>query len=108
MKRKAINIILILSLLANAYQYTYMVGYDKNVGMVTDAYEVEQLENFDLNRAIHEKNLLILDLQYKLNDCRSLVAIIEEEFKGLVAVSHLIGDTNGKNNKEKQESEKER
>ena len=105
MKRKAINIILIISLLANAYQYSYLVGYDKNVSMVTNAYETEQLENFDLNRAIHEKNLLIFDLQYKLTDCRSLIAIIEEEFKGLVAVSHLIGDKNGKDNKKSKQKE---
>ena len=95
-----------MSLIGNAYQYVYLKGYDRNVGIVTDAYELEQLENFDLNRAIHEKNLLILDLQYKLNDCRSLVAIIEEEFKGLVAVSHLIGESNRKDTKEKQKEKR--
>jgi len=106
MKKKLVNIFLILSLIGNAYQYTYLVGYDKNVGIVTSAYEKEQLENFDLNRAIHEKNLLIFDLQYKLTDCRSLIAIIEEEFKGLVAVSHIIGENNGKNIKEEQKEKR--
>ena len=97
-----------LSLLGNVYQYTYLLGYDKNVSLVTEAYEVEQLENFDLNRAIHEKNLIIVDLQYKLNECSSLIAIIEEEFRGLILVSHLIGDKNGKDNKENEEGNKER
>ena len=103
MKNKILNAVLIISLIGNAYQYSYLLGYDKNVSTVTSAYEVEQLENFDLNRAIHEKNLLIFDLQYKLENCRSLVAIIEEEFKGLVAVSHLLGGKNGKEKETKKE-----
>ena len=100
---KLVITILVLSLLGNVFQYTYLMGYDKNVSTVTDAYEVEQLENFDLNRAVHERNLLILDLQHKLSECTSLIALIEEEFKGLVAVSHLLG---GKNGKEKETKEK--
>jgi len=98
-------IALCLSLLGNAYQYTYLVGYDKNVKIVTDAYEVEQLENFDLNRAIHEKNLLIIDLQYRVSQCESLIAIIEEEFRGMILVSHLLGGKNGKEKETKTKKE---
>ena len=62
-------ILALLSLLGNIYQYTYHLGYDANVSMVVDAYETEQLENFDLNRTLHHRNLIILDTQYKLEEC---------------------------------------
>ena len=64
-------ILALLSLLGNIYQYTYLRGYDANVSMVIEAYEKEQLENFDLNAALHHRNLVIFDLQYKLDECLS-------------------------------------
>ena len=64
-------ILALLSLLGNIYQYTYHLGYDANVSMVVEAYEVEQLENFDLNRTLHHRNLIVLDLQHELEECLS-------------------------------------
>lgn len=64
-------ILALLSVLGNIYQYTYHLGYDANVSMVVDAYEVEQNENFDLNTALHHRNLILFDLQYQLEDCLS-------------------------------------
>jgi|TARA_R110002020_G_scaffold57980_4_gene159235 hypothetical protein len=81
-------IFLILSLAGNVYQYAFYKGYDQNVGIVIEAYSEEQLENFDLNRAIHEKNLLIFDLDWKLKECISILNIAEEE--GAIAVEHLL------------------
>jgi hypothetical protein len=37
--------------------------------MVVEAYEKEQLENFDLNAALHHRNLIVLDIQYQLEEC---------------------------------------
>ena len=65
----SLMILALLSILGNVYQYTFHKGYDANVAMVVEAYETEQLENFDLNRAVHERNLIILDTQYKLEEC---------------------------------------
>ena len=90
MSSKVKMIILILSLLGNIYQYTFFKGVDKNLGTIVNAYEVEQLENFDLNRAIHEKNLLIFELDWKLKECISMVKIIEEETDGSIAVGHIL------------------
>jgi len=81
-------IILMVSLGGNIYQYSFYKGYDKNVGFVVDAYEIEQLENFDLNRAIHEKNLIIFELDWKYKECRSMVEMIEDE--GLVIIKHTL------------------
>ena len=64
-----LTILAILSLLGNLYQYTYLRGYDANVSMVVEAYEKEQLENFDLNAALHHRNLIVLDIQYQLEEC---------------------------------------
>ena len=61
--------ILLISMVLNFYQYSFMKGYQENVGIITTAFETEQLENFDLNRAVHERNLIILDTQYKLEEC---------------------------------------
>ena len=83
-------VILILSLAGNLFQYTFHKGYDQNVSFVINAYEEEQLENFDLNRAIHEKNLIILDLNWTLNECKSMLQIIEEETDGSIAVKHIL------------------
>tara|TARA_R100000995_G_C3415732_1_gene91474 strand:+ start:305 stop:646 length:342 start_codon:yes stop_codon:yes gene_type:complete len=83
-------ILLMVSLGGNIYQYSFYKGYDKNVSFVVDAYEVEQLENFDLNRAIHEKNLIIFELDWKLKDCISMVEMIEDE--GLVIIKHTLED----------------
>ena len=83
-------VILILSLSGNLFQYTFHKGYDQNVSFVINAYEEEQLENFDLNRAIHEKNLIILELQWTLNECKSMLQIIEEETNGSIAVKHIL------------------
>ena len=83
-------VILILSLVGNLFQYTFHKGYDQNVSFVVNAYEEEQLENFDLNRAIHEKNLIILDLNWKFNECKSMLQIIEEETDGSIAVKHIL------------------
>ena len=83
-------VILILSLTGNLFQYTFHKGYDQNVSFVVNAYEEEQLENFDLNRAIHEKNLIILDLNWKFNECKSMLQIIEEETDGSIAVKHIL------------------
>lgn len=64
-----LTILALLSLLGNLYQYTYLRGYDANVSMVVDAYETEQLENFDLNRTLHHRNLIVLDLLDELDEC---------------------------------------
>ena len=82
--------LLIISASGNFYQYSFHKGYDKNVSFVINAYEEEQLENFDLNRAIHEKNLIILDLNWTLNECKSMLQIIEEETNGSIAVKHIL------------------
>jgi hypothetical protein len=82
--------LLIISVSGNFYQYSFHKGYDKNVSFVINAYEEEQLENFDLNRAIHEKNLIIIDLQWTLNECKSMLQIIEEETDGSIAVRHIL------------------
>ena len=62
-------ILALLSVLGNIYQYTYHLGYDANVSMVIEAYEQEQNENFDLNTALHHRNLIVFDLQYQLEEC---------------------------------------
>ena len=83
-------VLLILSVSGNFYQYSFHKGYDKNVSFVINAYEQEQLENFDLNRAIHEKNLIIINLEWTLNECKSMLQIIEEESNGSIAVKHIL------------------
>ena len=82
--------LLIISASGNFYQYSFHKGYDKNVSFVINAYEQEQLENFDLNRAIHEKNLIIINLEWTLNECKSMLQIIEEESNGSIAVKHIL------------------
>ena len=86
----AVATLLVISLVFNYYQYAFMKGYQDNVGIITTAFEQEQLENFDLNRAIHEKNLMILDLNWTLNECKSMLQIIEEETDGSIAVKHIL------------------
>ncbi len=66
-----LGILALLSILGNIYQYTYHLGYDANVSMVIEAYEQEQNENFDLNTALHHRNLILFDLQYQLEECFS-------------------------------------
>jgi len=83
-------ILLAFSLGGNIYQYSFYRGYDKNVGIVVDAYQQEQLENFDLNRAIHEKNLFILDLNKRLQECLAVVNIIQDESDGMIVVEHIL------------------
>ena len=71
-------IVALLSIFGNVYQYTFHKGYDANVSMVIDAYVVEQNENFDLNTALHHRNLILFDLQYKLEECLAgQVAVIQ-------------------------------
>jgi hypothetical protein len=84
--------LLVISMLLNFYQYSFMKGYQENVGIITTAFEQEQLENFDLNRAVHERNLQILDLNFKYNECVSMLQIIEEETDGSIAVKHILED----------------
>lgn len=83
-------VVLTISLIGNVWQYAFFKGVDKNLGTIVDAYEYEQLENFDLNRAIHEKNLLIFELSWKFEDCKSMLKIIEEETDGSIAVGHTL------------------
>ena len=82
--------VLLLSLLGNFLQYEFFKGYDKNVSTTAKSFETEQLENFDLNRAVHEKNLTILDLNKKLNECIEILRIVEEETDGSIAVKHIL------------------
>jgi hypothetical protein len=84
--------VLLLSLLGNFLQYEFFKGYDKNVLIISESFEREQLENFDLNRALHEKNLMILDLQRKLKECMEVLKIVEEESDGSIAVQHILED----------------
>ena len=81
---------LVLSLVGNFLQYEFFKGYDKNVITIAEGFEAEQLENFDLNRGLHERNLIVLDLQRKLNECISILEIIEDETNGSIAVDHIL------------------
>mgnify|MGYP003132003791 CR=1 FL=1 len=78
MKKVIQKWILVVSLLVNGYQWSFMVGYDKNVKAVVDAYEVEQLQNFDLNRMLHEYSMIIWDLQWELKQLKEVVPNHEE------------------------------
>ena len=81
---------LLLSFLGNFLQYEFFKGYDRNVSTIAKSFESEQLENFDLNRGLHERNLIVLDLQRKLNECISILEIIEDETNGSIAVDHIL------------------